>query len=502
LQRIPIFGRVPIVLEMGMRYSINFGKILGVISLLLVWTLGSSLQAFANEGIPVQFRSSGKTAPNDAMNKSVPPSLLMNQETTKSASPSTQLPTPPANQQPECPPELMKKCHFIPAAYTQNDPNNKVDYGNYDLANRPNGGFISQPKTKLPITGIIIHDTEGSRESAIATFKDPTSYTSAHYIIDTDGQIYQMVRTKDVAWHAGNWYTNMHTIGIEHVGHAVNGGTEYTPEMYRSSALLTKYLAKRFAIPLDHASIIGHDNVQGPTQEFVAGMHYDPGPFWNWQLFYSLMGANPSQTRKSDIITITRPFVKDNNSPITDCSSGTCVTLPNQPANFVYLRTAPSATAPLISDSAIHPDGSPGTTNIDDWSATAVYGQQFVLADQKKDWTGIWFGAEQSPGQYIIPRRGVMSIPVYGRAYPEAKAYEDSQVPVQTVTLLDYKIMAGQRYSMIDKIPTDYYYAWAIDASLPDDHTVVVGKKTYLQIQFNHRIAYVDRDDVTLHTNP
>ena len=482
---------------------------MGLLSLLLVGSFSYSLQAFAAEDIPVQFKASGKTAPDGSTTQ---PSSFVQSEATKSVSPSAQLPTPPADQQPECPPVLMSKCHFIPAAYAQNNPDNKLDYGNYDLANRPNGGFIAQPNVKLPITKIVFHAVEGSLAAAIGQFQNPANYTSSHYIIDTDGQIYQMVRTKDVAWQAGNWYVNMHSIGIEHVGHAVNGGTDYTPEMYRSSALLTKYLAERFDIPMDHASILGHDNVQGPTQGAVAGMHYDPGPFWNWQLYYSLMGVSPSTVYKSDIITITHPFVKDNNSPVTDCSSGTCVPLPNQPTNFVYLRTAPNATAPLLSDSALHPDGSPGTTNINDWSATAVYGQQFVVADKKKDWTAIWFGgkigwfynpdqkrnAKESNGQALTPRRGLTNISVYGRAFPEAAAYGGTQVPVQTVLPLNYKILAGQRYSTIGRVPTDYYHAWTIDASLPDDHTVVVGNKTYLQIQFNHRIAYVDRDDVMI----
>jgi hypothetical protein len=280
--------------------------------------------------------------------------------------------------------------------------------------------------------------------------------------------------------------------------------------MYRSSELLIQYLANRFNIPQDHAHIVGHDNVQGPTQAFVAGMHYDPGPFWNWKLF--LKDTLPAFNPQSKIVTITRPFVADNDSPVTDCSSGTCVTLPNQPANFVYLRTAPSSSAALLSDSALHPDGSAGTTNIEDWSATAVYGQQFVVTDHKKDWTAIWFGgqigwfhnpdqkrnARSSEGTFIKPRRGLASIPVYGRAYPEESAYAGTQVPVQTVIPLNYTISAGQKYSTIGKVPTDYYYSWNIDASLPDDHTVVVGKNVYLQIQFNHRIAYVNRDDVTV----
>jgi len=468
-----------------------------------------SKTTLAAPSVPDRYRFSGKTAPDGQ-----PPAAS---PAAKTASPSTAFQknalTPQADTQPECPSSLMSRCHFVPAPYIQNNPDDKVDYGNYDIANRPTGGFVSKPGKPLAITGIVIHDTEGSLANTLAIFNDPTSYVSVHYIIDTDGQIYQMVRTKDVAWHAGNWYNNIHTIGIEHVGNAVSGGTDYTPAMYQSSALLVRYLAERFNFPIDHVHVLGHDNIQGPTQAYVPGMHYDPGPFWNWQLYLSMMGS-PFQPvdKQSSLITITRPFVADDETPIEDCSSGSCVTLPKQPASIVYLHTEPRTDAPLLSDSSLHPDGSPGTTHIEDWSATASYGQQFVIAKRQGDWTGIWFGGKigwfhnlgqihyalPTKGQYITPKEGRDSIPVYGRAYPEPEAYTGTEVPVQSIRPLNYTIEAGQKYSTIGPVTADYYYAWAIDASLPDDHTVVVGNKTYFQIQYNHRIAYVDRDDVVL----
>ena len=252
----------------------------------------------------------------------------------------------------------------------------------------------------------------------------------------------------------------------------------------------------------------------GPTPTFVAGMHYDPGPFWNWQLQLAVMGVPlPTIDPRSSLVTITRPFITDNDSPVTDCSGGTCLALPNQPTNFVYLRTAPTSTAPLLSDPALHPDGGAGTTHIDDWSATAVYGQQFAVAGRQGDWTGIWFGNQigwfNNPGQTrnalpsrgtsITPRAGLKSIPVYGRAYPEAAAYANTKIPIQSVLPLQYTIKAGQRYSTSGAVPTDYYWPWYIDASFnSNDHTIVVGHEAYLQIQFNHRIAYVKKADVTV----
>jgi hypothetical protein len=363
----------------------------------------------------------------------------------------------------------------------------------------------------MKINTIVIHDTEGSLASALATFQDPGSYASAHYVIDADGSVYQTVLNRDVAWHAGNWYANMHSIGIEHVGTAVQGSTSYTAAMYRSSAQLTRWLASRYGIPLDRQHIVGHDNVPGPTAAYTTGMHWDPGPFWNWQRYMTLLGARvvPTAGPGSELMTIS-PRWKSNQPTVTQCVNGTCTTLPAQSANFVYLHQSPSDEAPLLSDPAIHPDGGPGTTQIDDWSATADYGQQFAVADRQGDWTGIWYDgqvgwfknaprsrtAQPTRGRLITPGPGLASIPVYGRAYPEASAYP-GPVPVQSVVPLQYSIPAGQAYPTAGAVPADYYYAKTIDSSLPSDHTVVVGQDTYLEIQFNHRVAYVKQSDVT-----
>ena len=78
----------------------------------------------------------------------------------------------------------------------------------------------------------------------------------------SDGHIAQHVKAKDVAWHAGNWYVNAKSIGLEHEGYAARG-TWYTEAMYRSSAKLVRYLADRYDIPLDRQHILGHDVVQG-----------------------------------------------------------------------------------------------------------------------------------------------------------------------------------------------------------------------------------------------
>ena len=65
---------------------------------------------------------------------------------------------------------------------------------------------------------------------------DPT-YLSWHYTLrSSDGHIAQHLDARNVGWHAGNWYVNMHSIGLEHEGIAAQGATWFTESMYRTSA--------------------------------------------------------------------------------------------------------------------------------------------------------------------------------------------------------------------------------------------------------------------------
>ncbi|OXM70266.1 hypothetical protein CF165_04010 [Amycolatopsis vastitatis] len=414
---------------------------------------------------------------------------------------------------PECPANL--DCQFVPAGYDwstadHSDPNN---YGNYDPANRPVDG--------QKIQYIVIHDTESVPSStaspydqAIASFKNPASGASSHYVIrSSDGQVTQMVPTKDVAWHAGNWTMNEHSIGIEHEGIAAQGGTWYTEQMYRSSAALVKYLAAKYHIPLDRQHILGHEDISRErTKNFVAA-HWDPGPYWDWAHYMDLLGApiRPTGSPDSQVVTI-NPRYATNQPPMTTCdAAGTCTPLPAHGANFVYLRTAPDETAPLITDPVNHPDGSPGTTAIDDWSDKAVTGRSYALAGQQGDWTAIWYGGQKAwfhnPGHCsTVPGRGLLltapdgvsSVPLYGRAYPEQSEYPAAIPfdPIWTVAPVPWTLPAGQTYVATGSFKAENYYARFDPAGVPANHTLVVGGETYFQISYNHRVVYVKASDV------
>jgi hypothetical protein len=133
-----------------------------------------------------------------------------------------------------------------------------------------------------PLAFIVIHDTEGSYYSAINWFQNPNSRASAHYVIrSADGEITQMVREANTAWHAGNWDYNVRSFGIEHEGYMHQPGW-YTEAMYQSSAALSRHLADRYNLKKDRAYVIAHSEVPGAT-------HQDPGPYWNWNYYMSLV---------------------------------------------------------------------------------------------------------------------------------------------------------------------------------------------------------------------
>ena len=156
---------------------------------------------------------------------------------------------------------------------------------NYTEADRPHD---------WPIDMIIIHDTESSFSSAIQEFQDGASGDSAHYVVSDAGQVVQMVKEKDIAWHAGNWDYNTRAIGIEHEGYANTPGY-YTPAMYQASAGIAASICSRYGVPMDRAHVIGHYQVPDPNNpgEYGgAGHHTDPGPYWDWNYYMSLAQAD------------------------------------------------------------------------------------------------------------------------------------------------------------------------------------------------------------------
>jgi hypothetical protein len=160
---------------------------------------------------------------------------------------------------------------------------------------------------------VLIHVTEGGYWGTIDWFSQANpSQASTQYVIQSStGNITQMVSESNAAWHAGNEYYSLNSIGIEHEGYLNNPDYWYTDAMYRSSAQLVCAIAKRYSIPVDRQHIIGHYQVPDPymlpastapgTDQQVrdapsswggASNHYDPGfagSGWNWTYYMGLV---------------------------------------------------------------------------------------------------------------------------------------------------------------------------------------------------------------------
>ncbi|MGB8956650.1 MAG: N-acetylmuramoyl-L-alanine amidase [Tumebacillaceae bacterium] len=153
-----------------------------------------------------------------------------------------------------------------------------TDYGPaiWNAANSANYQVAS--RTAADINKVIIHDTEGSYSGTISWFQNATSSVSAHYVVrSSDGQITQMVREKDIAWHARTF--NSSSVGIEHEGYANQTGW-YTTAMYNASAALVSAICDKYGIAKTRNNILAHSDLYGNT-------HTDPGKNWDWNYYMS-----------------------------------------------------------------------------------------------------------------------------------------------------------------------------------------------------------------------
>lgn len=124
---------------------------------------------------------------------------------------------------------------------------------------------------------IVLHYTgDASARGALATLRSERSQVSAHYLIDRDGTLFQLVDEKARAWHAGDsrWGAltdlNSASIGIELDN---DGRTSYPDVQIDTLLRLLADLVERLGIP--PANVLGHADI-APRRKI------DPGPRFPW----------------------------------------------------------------------------------------------------------------------------------------------------------------------------------------------------------------------------
>lgn len=148
-----------------------------------------------------------------------------------------------------------------------------------------------QPDTRLPTTVVVSpnHDsrqatmvvihytTNDDAADSLQTLTSPVRKVSAHYLIDRQGGLYQLVPENRRAWHAGQAYwagvtdVNSASIGIE----IDNTGSEPFDDAQIVTLLsLLSDIQTRHKIRA--ANIVGHADV-------APGRKVDPGPYFPWR---------------------------------------------------------------------------------------------------------------------------------------------------------------------------------------------------------------------------
>ena len=137
-------------------------------------------------------------------------------------------------------------------------------------------------RRKKDIKFVIIHYTGMQSEiESIKRLKDPQYKVSCHYLISRKGKIIQMVREKNIAWHAGKskWKKfknlNYYSIGIELVnkGHRF-GYQNFSHQQISSLITLCKKLKKKYLIKKEN--FLGHSDI-APLRKA------DPGEKFPWE---------------------------------------------------------------------------------------------------------------------------------------------------------------------------------------------------------------------------
>ncbi|PPD43948.1 MAG: thiamine phosphate synthase [Methylocystis sp.] len=139
----------------------------------------------------------------------------------------------------------------------------------------PNHG----PRAK-PISALVLHYTGmPTAESALELLCSPIAEVSAHYVVEEDGRVLQLVPEERRAWHAGASYwagetdMNSASIGIEivHPGHI--DPRPYPPAQIASVIALSKDICARRDIAPER--VLAHSDI-APRRKI------DPGEFFPW----------------------------------------------------------------------------------------------------------------------------------------------------------------------------------------------------------------------------
>ena len=165
--------------------------------------------------------------------------------------------------------------------------------GVMDITRCPSPNFDER---QLPVSMIVLHYTGmPDAEGALNRLRSPDAKVSAHYLVDEQGEVFQLVDEEKRAWHSGRSYwrgitdVNSASVGIEIVnpGHEF-GYRPFPDEQIASLIPLISDIKDRHGI--GRGNIVGHSDVAPARKE-------DPGELFPWWELAKRRLALPSPSR-------------------------------------------------------------------------------------------------------------------------------------------------------------------------------------------------------------
>lgn len=131
------------------------------------------------------------------------------------------------------------------------------------------------------ISKIVIHHNMGNltTETCYATWQ--TRAASAHYQVEANGTVGQLVLDSDTAWHARNWQINTRSIGIEHADYIdASGQWRMTEATINSGARLVAALCLEYSLgrPQWGVNVVGHNectSTECPASLAIGGSQHN-----------------------------------------------------------------------------------------------------------------------------------------------------------------------------------------------------------------------------------
>lgn len=152
---------------------------------------------------------------------------------------------------------------------------------------------------EIPVEFVVLHYTACPLKRTIELFCGPASHTCAHFVLDVNGDVYDLgdffngrilkgAHAGESRFLLGNKSVsalNASSIGIEIIN--LNGNIrDYTEAQYAALAELLRHLKQRFPTLDDPNRIVGHEQIAGHRGKADPGLRFD----WN-RVYRDVYGA-------------------------------------------------------------------------------------------------------------------------------------------------------------------------------------------------------------------